>query len=215
MRFAAAGCRRGAVPPSPTGSARAWPDPTAAGGRGRAVAGPGGCVGGWFTRNPVTHTDDLVITAVRGLGEAMGRGRHDARDDRAPTAPPARSLITPLASPRAAWSPARTAGIVDLPDGGRTARRSMATSSAPAREPRPRPRVRGSVPPSTSRPRSPAASGSSSRLSADHHQWRVAICHLPYPPPRRGRPGISRRVRACGLPGSQPGGSTTRTGRSR
>lgn len=27
-----------------------------------------------FTRNPVTHTDDLVITAVRGLGEAMVAG---------------------------------------------------------------------------------------------------------------------------------------------
>ena len=27
-----------------------------------------------FTRNPVTHTDDLVITAVRGLGEGMVAG---------------------------------------------------------------------------------------------------------------------------------------------
>ena len=166
-----------------------------------------------FTRNPVTHTDDLVITAVRGLGEAMVAGTTTPETivlDRA-----TREVIdyTPGIA-TAAWSPARTAGSSTSPM-GRTARRSMATSSTSSRA-SPSTSSAGSVPPSTSRPRSPAASGSSSRLGRSPPAEGSHDRHRPRrPPPRRGRPGISRRVRACGRRGADAGSSMTCTGRSR
>ena len=93
-----------------------------------------------FTRNPVTHTDDLVITAVRGLGEAMVAG----------TTTPETIVLDRATREVIDYTP----GVADEPSGRRRERRHRrrprrggrpgARWRRPrrAREPRPRRRAR-------------------------------------------------------------------------